>query len=103
MGRIAPGDVVIVMRWPHPHVPARCVPGSVSVVHSLQHKAKCPVCGQAWQEPAAVLGYGGAVPVAWLTKLPTADELARIYTSDETSPAEASERVCGGVRWAGST
>ena len=102
MGRIAPGDLVIVMRWPHAHVPPRCAPGSVSVVDSLQHKTKCPVCGEVWQEAAAVLAYGGAVPVAWLSKLSSEDALTDSYSSDETAPGESCERVSGGVRWLGS-
>ena len=98
MSDIAPGDVVMVFRWPHAHMPAGCAPGSVSAVEELQDRTKCPVCGRVWREPAACLSYGGAVPLAWLTKLSSAGGRPA-YVRDEAPLAQAS---AGGVVWTGS-
>ena len=100
MTEIAPGDMVMVFRWPHAHMPAACAPGSVSAVTELQDRTKCPVCGHVWREPAACLSYGGAVPLAWLTKLSSAGEAANMR--DEAALGESTTALVGDVVWRGS-
>lgn len=98
MTKIAPGDIVMIFRWPHAHMPAGTAPGSVSAVQALQDKTQCPICGKVWREPAACLAYGGAVPVAWLTKLSGAHGKPAHVAGE----ARLAECASGDVIWKGS-
>jgi hypothetical protein len=69
MSTIDRGDVVMVVKWPHPHVAAQCRPGTVSIVRAVQERTTCPTCGHVWHEPSALLEFGGAIPASWLRKL----------------------------------
>ena len=101
MSDIGVGDVVMVFRWPHAHMPAQCAPGSVSTVEELQDQTKCPVCGKVWREPVACLSYGGGVPVAWLTKLSGA--LGKpAHVAGEAPIDESTQCTDGDVVWRGS-
>ena len=68
--QIETGDLVMLVRWPHEHVPNWCAPGIVRDVVAVQTKTTCPVCGASWHEPVAALDGAGAVPISWLKKIP---------------------------------
>jgi hypothetical protein len=88
MDEIRAGDLVMIVRWPHEHVPSWGAPGIVTEVIDLQPKTACPSCGRMWPG-AAYLALGCAVPVAWLRKVPrTAPRPRPVNTAVEATRSD---------------
>jgi len=70
--KIGPGDMVMLVRWPHPcESTAKSLSvGAPFIVKGLQPIAWCSTCGATLNEPAAlVLGRSVAYPLSWLQKI----------------------------------
>ena len=80
------GDVVMIVRWPHACQGGKYL-GRVYTVHFLFDHSTCSRCNHTfWQTVGAldVEGPGvGAVPLAWLKKIPPLDEIQRDRLTDE--------------------
>lgn len=67
MSDIKIGDLVTVVRWPHPH--GANILGYIFTVTGFTNACRCPYCPEVFTERSAYKDPTHALPLSWLRRI----------------------------------